>query len=179
MLFAIAHDNLNLLKRLLSYVEMHGDNGSKGALNVRATDNKETEEVDIDDSDEFPPSMTALTLAAQCGRYEFVEYLLSHGHKIDRPHPPKCTCDEECSAAAQMRGDRDVVADGCRRLNAYRAISDPTYVCCTAAEDPILVCFRLHKELLECKSVEQVYKNTYGGMAQKVTSSFFYLLFLI
>lgn len=157
MLFAIAQDNLKLLDRLLKYTETHGD---KMAINVIGTED--------DDSDEFPPSMTALMLAAQCGRYELVEYLLSHGHKIERPHPPRCTCEEKCSAAARQLVDRDVVADGCQQLNAYRAISDPTYVCCTSADDPILVCFKLYDELLKCGYDEQVYKTVYASMAQQV-----------
>jgi len=159
-LFAITHDNIRLLDRLLEHEEKNGDNGTatKGAVDVGTAD----------DSYEFPQFMTPLMLAAQCGRYEMVEYLLGRGHKLNRPHPPRCTCEERCSAAA-MR-DRDAVADGCERLNVYRAISDPTYVCCTSAADPILVCFKLHNELLECGSIDQMYMTKYMSMAQQVTS---------
>ncbi|VVC45159.1 Ion transport domain,Transient receptor potential channel, canonical,Ankyrin repeat-containing [Cinara cedri] len=159
VLYAIAHDNLNLLNRLLGYVDVHG---GKGALNADAANDNE------DDSDEFRPFMTALMLAAQCGQYEIVEYLLSHGHRIDRPHPTRCACEDRCSDAARLRRGLDAVADGCKRLNTYQAISNPTYVCCTSADDPILVCFELHDELLECGAAEQVYASVYAGMAQQV-----------
>lgn len=117
------------------------------------------------DSEEFPSFMTPLLLAAQCGRYETVEYLLNHGHKLDIPHPPRCKCEERCMT--EIIGT-NMITDGCKRLNAYRAMSDPTYLCCTSASDPILACFLLHDELLECGSVDQVYKTVYIALAQQV-----------
>lgn len=156
MLLAITQDNVILLDRLLEYKENDGSGGGVGGGGTTH-----------DDSDAFPAFMTPLMLAAQCGRYETVEYLLGRGHKLNRPHPPRCACEERCAAAAALT--RDVVADGCERLNAYRAISNPTYVCCTAVTDPILVCFQLHDELLECGAVDQVYMSVYTSMAQQVT----------
>lgn len=161
VLFAIAHDNVKLLDQLMEYSSKHRDDRTDD-INVETDD-----AVVEDDSDEFPPSMTPLLLAAQCGRYETVEYLLNRGHKVDAPHPPRCVCEERCKPAAVRA---NVVADGCERLNAYRAISDPTYVCCTSPKDPILQCFRLHNELLDCGDVDQVYKTVYTAMAQQVRS---------
>lgn len=155
VLFAIAHDNLQLLDRLLEFKEKNGDGDGDGDASAAAA---------ADSSEEFPSFMTPLMLAAQCGRYETVEYLLSHGHALDRPHPPRCQCAERCADA-----HADIVADGCERLNAYRAISDPSYLCCSSAADPILACFLLHDELLDCGAVDQVYKTVYTAMAQQVT----------
>lgn len=150
LLYAISQDNLKMLDRLMDYVKQKGGGGG-GVI----------------DSDEFPPYVTPLLLAAQCGRYETVMYLMKRGHRLDRPHPPRCACPEQC----QPR-DRPVdrVAEGCKRLNTYRAMADPTYVCCTSAADPILACFRLYDELLECSDVDQMYKVVYTIMAQQVTA---------
>lgn len=177
MLFAITHDNLKLTARLLDYAEK--ESGRKGSINVTSTaasagngdggvGGRGRYGDGDDDSDEFPAFMTPLMLAAQCGRYETVEYLLSRGYVVKKPHPPRCACDEWCSAKAVANRTFDVVAEGCERLNAYRAISDPTYVCCTSANDPILTCFQLHDELLECGNVNKVYNTVYCSIAQKV-----------
>lgn len=165
MLFAIAHDNLELLERLLQYQENVAVRGA--AQNADGYYQPFDTDVVSDDSDEFPSWMTPLQLAAQCGRYETVQYLLDRGHQLDRPHTPWCRCVERCTNATVM-ATLDVVADGCRRMNEYKAISNPTYVCCTSPADPILECFRLHKELLECGNVDQVYKTAYAAMAQQV-----------
>uniref|UniRef100_A0A2S2QFU4 Short transient receptor potential channel 3 n=1 Tax=Sipha flava TaxID=143950 RepID=A0A2S2QFU4_9HEMI len=105
--------------------------------------------------------MKPLLLAALCGRYETVDFLLNRGHKLQRPHPPKCMCDE-CLAMD------NVVAAGTEKLNTYRALSSPTYLCRTSATDPILACFRLHDELLERGAYEQVYETAYTSLALQV-----------
>lgn len=163
MLFAIAHDNLKLTNRLLDYAEK--ESGLKGGINVILDSSNGDGD---DDSDEFPAYITPLMLAAQCGRYDTVEYLLSRGYTVQKPHPPRCNCDELCSAKAMINRLPDVVSEECERLNAYRAISDPTYVCCTSPNDPILTCFLLHDELLECGYVNKVYSTVYSTIAQKV-----------
>ncbi|XP_050426946.1 short transient receptor potential channel 4-like [Adelges cooleyi] len=153
-LFAIAHDNLAMLKHLFDYEETLF--GTK--------EQQKAEQSDPDDSEEYPSFMTPLLLAAQCGRYEIIEYLLASGHRLERPHPPRCMCTVRC---LPMLESADVVANGCERLNLFRAISNPAYLCCTS-HDPILACFQLHDELLECGAVEQVYKTVYTEMAYKV-----------
>lgn len=163
-LLAITYDNLKLLDRLLEFEEAKGNAKSRG----RGSGWNRTPEVpeDDNDSEEFPRFMTPLLLATQCGLYETVEYLVNRGHKLDRPHPPRCTCDEGCAAAAK-RGE--VVTDSCERLNSYWAISNPTFMCTTSSSsDPVLECFRLHDELLLCGAAEQVYKTMYMSMAQQV-----------
>lgn len=169
MLLAITYDNLKLLDRLLEFEETNGRANSRG----RGSGWKRMEPSpygsshdDDNDSEEFPRFMTPLLLATQCGLYETVEYLLNRGHTLDRPHPPRCTCDERCAAAAK-RGE--VVTDGCERLNAYWAISNPAFICTTSTiSDPVLWCFQLRDELLRCGSEEQVYKGTYTSMAEQV-----------
>lgn len=144
-LTAIVYDNLDALDRLMRHDGWNADRDP-------ATD-----------ADEFPPHVTPLMLAAQCGQRATIEYLLARGHRVDRPHPPRCGCPERCAD-----GPADPVADGRERLDAYRAICNPTYVCYTEAADPILACFRLHRELLECGDVDQFYKSEYDALAQQV-----------
>ncbi|XP_027845302.2 short transient receptor potential channel 6-like [Aphis gossypii] len=170
ILLAITYDNLRLLDRLLEFEETNGrgKNWGKGSGWKRTASDTDGNDAtdDENDSEEFPRFMTPLLLATQCGLYETVEYLLNRGHTLDRPHPPRCTCDERCAAAA-MRGE--VVTDGCERLNAYWAISNPTFICTTnTSADPVLRCFQLHDELLQCGSEEQVYKAAYTSMAEQV-----------
>ncbi|XP_025208592.1 short transient receptor potential channel 6-like [Melanaphis sacchari] len=171
-LLAITYDNLKLLDRLLEFEETNGrGKKSRGKVSggwkriASGTGGNDAAD-DDDDSEEFPRFMTPLLLATQCGLYETVEYLLNRGHTLDRPHTPRCTCDERCAAAA-VRGE--VVTDGCERLNAYWAISNPTFICTTSTRsDPVLRCFQLHDELLQCGSEEQVYKAAYTSMAEQV-----------
>jgi len=158
-----------MLDRLLAFDETHNKSGNRGRGNGwnRGYDDVKVHyrEKDVD-SEEFPRFMTPLMLATQCGLYETVEYLVNRGHKLDRPHPPRCTCGDSCLAAA-ARGD--VVADSCERLNGYWAISNPTFICTTSSSaDPVLECFRLHEELLQCGAAEQVHKTTYTDMASQV-----------
>ncbi|XP_008183081.1 short transient receptor potential channel 6-like [Acyrthosiphon pisum] len=171
MLLAITYDNLKMLERMLEFDEANNKSGNRGRGNgwnrIRSNDDVKGHYPEIYiDSEEFPRFMTPLMLATQCSLYETVEYLVNRGHKLDRPHPPRCTCSDQCVAAA-TRGD--VVADSSERLNGYWSISDPTFMCTTSSSsDPVLECFRLYEELLQCGSTEQVHKTTYTQMATQV-----------
>jgi len=171
MLLAITYDNLKMLERMLEFDEANNKSGHRGRGNgwSQTQSNDDVKgyypEKDID-SEEFPRFMTPLMLATQCSLYEMVEYLVHRGHKLDRPHPPRCTCGDRCVAAA-ARGD--VVADSSERLNGYWSISDPTFMCTTStSSDPVLECFRLYEELLQCGSTEKVHNTTYTQMASQV-----------
>ncbi|XP_060848493.1 short transient receptor potential channel 4-like isoform X2 [Rhopalosiphum padi] len=148
-----------MLDRLLEFDETNNGTGNRGKgigwNRVRSDDDVNGADPEDDaDSEEFPRFMTPLMLAAQCGLYETVEYLVNRGHKLDRPHPPRCTCSDQCMVSASRA---DAVADSCKRLNGYWAISNPTFICTTSScSDPVLECFRLHEELLRCGSAEQV-----------------------
>jgi len=171
MLLAITYDNLKLLDRLLEFEETNGKakihGRGSGWKIMESNTYRASDDNDDNDSEEFPRFMTPLLLATQCGLYEIVEYLLNRGHTLERPHPPRCTCDERCAALAK-RGE--VVTDGCERLNAYWAISNPTFICTTSTSaDPVLRCFQLRDELMRCGSEEQVYKATYTSMAEQVS----------
>ncbi|XP_050527847.1 short transient receptor potential channel 4-like [Daktulosphaira vitifoliae] len=154
-LFAIAHDNLSMFKHLIEY-ENDAIMGRRYIEGIKLNYSE--------DSEEYPNFITPLLLAAQCGRYEMIEYLLSCGDKLERPHPSKCMCISRCRP---MMESMDIISIGCERLNVYAAISNPAYLCCTSS-DPVLKCFQLHHELLECGEVDQVYKNVYSEMAYKV-----------
>jgi len=171
MLLAITYDNLKMLERMLEFDEANNKSGNRGRGNgwnrIRSNDDVKGHYADKDiESEEFPRFMTPLMLATQCSLYETVEYLVNRGHKLDRPHPPRCTCGDRCVATA-ARGD--VVADSSERLNGYWSISDPTFMCTTSSSsDPVLECFRLYEELLQCGTTEQVHKTTYTQMASQV-----------
>lgn len=47
-------------------------------------------------SSEFPDETTPLDVAAQYGHYEIIKLLSERGHKIPKPHPPNCNCEEVC-----------------------------------------------------------------------------------
>jgi hypothetical protein len=68
VLFAITNDTLRLLVKLLDYEENRTDGSDVASDRV------------VDESEEFPPSMKPLLLAALCGRYETVDFLLNRGH---------------------------------------------------------------------------------------------------
>lgn len=172
VLYAVWNDNLRLLDRLLDLtgiditLEISDDNFI--GTGMGEYDGGSGDDVDgfANDTGNFSPFMTPLLLASHCGRYDTVKYLLNRGHKLVKPHPPRCLCKKRCVAALE-RGE--VVADGCKRLNVYQAISSPTFVCCTSPDDPILASFRLYKELMECGGVDRVYNDAYVGLANRVS----------
>ncbi|XP_021917483.1 transient-receptor-potential-like protein [Zootermopsis nevadensis] len=112
------------------------------------------------DSAYYPEYMTPLMLAAQCDNYEIIGMLMERGHKIQHPHPPKCSCN--CCREALKDTKR-----GERLLDVYRAITNPTYICQNST-DQILTAFELNKELMDYASTDLELRPTYLDLAKKV-----------
>ncbi|XP_076375592.1 LOW QUALITY PROTEIN: short transient receptor potential channel 4 [Megalopta genalis] len=57
---------------------------------------KGLEHVGVTQSADFPDNATPLLVAARCGHFEMIEYLLKRHHSISKPHPSNCKC-EDCA----------------------------------------------------------------------------------
>lgn len=56
-----------------------------------------------------------------------------------------------------------------RRLNLYRAISNPAYIC-HSSDDPILTAFLLSSELKQCASLEPEFRLAYMELSEDVSA---------
>lgn len=61
-------------------------------LDILQSVDPERVKMGYDNSNEFPPHLTPLMLAAQCGHFRIISLLLKRGHEITIPHKPQCTC---------------------------------------------------------------------------------------
>ncbi|XP_023240102.1 short transient receptor potential channel 4-like [Centruroides sculpturatus] len=111
---------------------------------------------------EFDYGMTPLILAAQRGSIEIIRLLLKRNHRIPEPHLPTCKC-RECRRFLKRMG-ADPTS---QRLNIYRAICNPYFICLTA-RDPILTAFILDKQLRECARLEKEFKMEYNALSECV-----------
>ncbi|KAF8797005.1 Transient receptor potential-gamma protein like [Argiope bruennichi] len=114
------------------------------------------------ESTDYSPDITPLALAAQNGDYKMVRMLLGRGHKLDKPHVPTCLC-PKCKGLLREHGS----ALSRIRLNAYRAISNPSYIC-QVTDDPILYCFLLDAELFESALMDKEFRAEYGELGDEV-----------
>lgn len=61
---------------------------------LQSSERPESAQLGYGDSAEYPPHLTPLMLAAQCGNFRIVGLLLDRGHAIPEPHEPRCMCKE-------------------------------------------------------------------------------------
>lgn len=121
--------------------------------------------VGVTHSSNFPDHVTPLILAAQCGHYEIIQMLIHRGHTIAKPHSPRCRCTD-----CKMRLEHDDLLHAeTYRLNLYRAVTNPAYIC-HSTDDPILVAFFLSKELKECAFLVPEFRAAYQQLAEEVSS---------
>ncbi|XP_049947297.1 short transient receptor potential channel 4-like [Schistocerca serialis cubense] len=130
---------------------------------LKHIDNPDLEQAGCLDSPNFPENMTPLMLAAQCGHYELVEMLLERGHRLEPPHPPDCYCEEVC----QRDLEEDSLVRATNRLNQYRAVINPAYIC-LSSEDPILMAFQLCIELRQWAKVVEEFRIEYTSLSKEV-----------
>lgn len=116
-------------------------------------------------SSDFPDHITPLILASQCGHYEIIEMLTERGHRISKPHSPSCRC-QECKAGLDHD---DLLHSESLRLNLYRAVCNPAYICHTTF-DPILEAFQLSKELKESSSLVPEFRAAYMQLSEEVST---------
>lgn len=121
--------------------------------------------VGVTHSTDFPDYVTPLILAAQCGHYEIIELLIQRGHTISKPHAPSCRC-----ADCRVHLERDDLLHAeSLRLNLYRAVSNPAYIC-HSTHDPILVAFQLANELKECSSIVPEFRVAYAELSVEISN---------
>ncbi|KAF5298327.1 hypothetical protein FQR65_LT01105 [Abscondita terminalis] len=114
-------------------------------------------------SSDFPDHVTPLILAAQCGHYEIIEMLIGRGHQIIKPHPPDCMC-TECKIKHETD---DLLHAETHRLNLYRAVTNPAYIC-HSSHDPILTAFELSHELRKCAKLVIEFRAAYNELAEEI-----------
>ncbi|XP_015588329.1 short transient receptor potential channel 4 [Cephus cinctus] len=122
------------------------------------------EKVGATHSSEFADDATPLSVAAQYGHYEMITLLLDRGHKIVKPHPPSCFCAEVCKP---QRESEDPLTLDRMRLELYRAIANPAYIC-QDSYDPILVAFELSRELRLAGLYEHEFYDAYKTLSEDV-----------
>lgn len=116
-------------------------------------------------STDFADHVTPLILAAQCGNFEIIEKLLERGHTISKPHSPSCRCS---NCRIHLERD-DLLHAESLRLNLYRAVSNPAYIC-HSTHDPILAAFQLSVELKECAALVPEFRVAYTELSQEVSN---------
>ncbi|KAK4880496.1 hypothetical protein RN001_008642 [Aquatica leii] len=116
-------------------------------------------------SSDFPDHITPLILAAQCGHYEIIEMLIARGHQIIKPHPPDCLCGE---CKIKYESD-DLLHAETHRLNLYRAVTNPAYIC-HSSHDPILTAFQLSHELRKCAKIVIEFRAAYTELADEIST---------
>ncbi|XP_037079458.1 short transient receptor potential channel 3-like [Pollicipes pollicipes] len=144
-LYAVASGDTDLAELLLS--RLPADRETRGYL----------------DSAAYTPDITPLTLAAHNDDYEMIQLLVSRGHRLHPPHAPTCFCAAVCFS--KLNGED--LAHSLKRLNTYRALASPAYICQTSP-DPIYTCFTLAEELRTCAEHEMEFHTLYSELSAQV-----------
>nr|XP_022919022.1 short transient receptor potential channel 4-like [Onthophagus taurus] len=121
--------------------------------------------VGVTNSSDFPDYVTPMILAAQCGHFEIIELLIERGHKLIKPHLPNCRCID----CVQIYELSDLLHGETLRLNLYRAVTNPAYIC-HSTHDPILTAFELSKELKSCATMVAEFKAAYIDLSEEISN---------
>jgi len=78
LMYAIRDNRYSITEKLLNIFQ--SENSKRVQLGCNSTG--------------FPPYLTPLMLAAQCGNLKIICLLLNRGHTIQMPHKPGCSCKE-------------------------------------------------------------------------------------
>lgn len=104
-----------------------------------------------------PENFLPLVVAAQLGCYDAINVFLSKGFVLEKPHDVLCKC-EACQA--------DLFRVSQKRLDVYRALSNPVYISLTS-KDPFITIFKLINELQVLAFREDEYEKDYLALAQQ------------
>ena len=129
--------------------------------------------------EEYGFSMTPIVLAAQKGNYKFVKELLHRGHRISKPHLKSCEI-ANCQHMECMNKEWRL-ENALMRLNTYKALASPVYLCLSylippkgapgslvvEEHDPIYRAIILKKELEEVGQDDYEYKAEYMQLSNE------------
>ncbi|KAK3700700.1 hypothetical protein QZH41_015647 [Actinostola sp. cb2023] len=147
MLNAVRNSNLLALEVTFShYIEL---------LNLDGLYN-ETSSIDECESHR-PENFLPLVVAAQLGNYDAINVFRSKGFELEKPHDVLCKC-EVCQD--------DLFKVSQKRLDIYRALSNPVYISITS-KDPFITTFKLINELETLAFREDEYEKDYLALAQQ------------
>ena len=105
-----------------------------------------------DEKSQFPPDIAPIILAAHYNNHEIIQMFLSRNHRIEKPHPISCTCND-----CVTKQNYDSLKRSRSRLNAYRALASPAYMA-LSSPDPIMTTFELRQEMMKLAEIEKEFK---------------------
>ncbi|KAH3872990.1 hypothetical protein DPMN_036214 [Dreissena polymorpha] len=114
-----------------------------------------------EEKSQFSPDITPLILAAHYNNHEIIQMFLSRNHRIEKPHPISCTCND-----CVTRQNYDSLKRSRSRLNAYRALASPAYMA-LSSPDPIMTTFELRQEMMKLAEIEKEFKSEYLSLVEK------------
>ena len=122
------------------------------------------------DSDTFynyPNYVSPVVLAAQENNFEILHLFLRRGASIDKPHLVTCGC-KFCKQEREI----DSLRFSLKRLNIYKALASPAWICLTS-NDPVLTAFKLSHKLEVLAEVENEFRDAYQKTSKVSVCSFF------
>ncbi|KAL4240893.1 hypothetical protein ACF0H5_001675 [Mactra antiquata] len=114
-----------------------------------------------EEKSQFSPDITPLILAAHYNNHEIIQMFLSRNHRIEKPHPISCTCND-----CVTKQNYDSLKRSRSRLNAYRALASPAYMA-LSSPDPIMTTFELRQEMMKLAEIEKEFKREYLSLVEK------------
>ncbi|XP_060584215.1 short transient receptor potential channel 7-like isoform X6 [Ruditapes philippinarum] len=114
-----------------------------------------------EEKSQFSPDITPLILAAHYNNHEIIQMFLSRNHRIEKPHPISCTCND-----CVTKQNYDSLKRSRSRLNAYRALASPAYMA-LSSPDPIMTTFELRQEMMKLAEIEKEFKSEYLSLVEK------------
>ncbi|XP_061938714.1 short transient receptor potential channel 4-like [Apis cerana] len=118
----------------------------------------------VTQSADFPDETTPLTVAAQYGQFEMINFLRNRLHMLPKPHPPSCNC-ETCKSE---REKYDLLTTEKMRIFIYKAVTNPAFICQTV-DDPILEAFNLSYELRNAANFDREFYYEYRSLSEAVS----------
>lgn len=114
---------------------------------------------------EFPKYVTPLSLAAEVGMYETIDYFINvrEHDLIQKPHHVRCRCLLVCQPFKR----RDPIKVAYHTLHIYSGLTRPSYFV-HATENPLTWAFELHHTLVEVADFHVALKSCFLRLAKRV-----------